>query len=540
MAINNHEFYMQTAYNLSKQSHCVSKQVGAVLVSDGRIISMGYNGSHPGNINCNDNFNSDNFNFDEHHKWSVIYEVHAEMNCLSFAAKNGIRVNGCDLYVTLSPCQDCLKNLIQAGIKRIFYLVQYHRNAIPIELQKYMDDNNIEVCKFIPQHMFLNEHDTIVEYERHAHVFSEHIKNSLKYHTSFIPDKDLNLRREYVQRYIHLKHSIKDVPRCPYTNEPQHFYDTQYIGISSRALLIHRRLNSVKYAKWISLEFLKDVDFDTIESLMKISGAKNIFHIFRQLFPFDYLDHEKMICALVDNNYHHMLAKTKVLEITNGKTLLKFISWLIWTRLHNTDPDFYIRRGWTKEESDAMKLEFYRSGMEAINIKRANDPEYDTQFRDSRLIGLKSNKNKSKLQNNIVSQLRNSGLVIEEDVRVRLDSTMFPNKRFLIDFKHKNCLVEVNGSYWHHDVLTHYTSLNDYVREIIKAREIILKTGCSYFIIWEHDIKNGYSIDDMRNKLISIDDITSTFYSTRVFDEMLFDEPNLEKLIINKIKSNEQ
>jgi len=44
----------------------------------------------------------------------------------------------------------------------------------------------------------------------------------------------------------------------------------------------------------------------------------------------------------------------------------------------------------------------------------------------------------------------------------------------------------------------------------------------------------------MRNKLISIDDITSTFYSTRVFDEMLFDEPNLEKLIINKIKSNEQ
>lgn len=198
---------MQTAYHLSKKSHCVSKQVGAVLVKDGRIISMGYNGSHPGHINCCDVFDRENIDFEKHHVWSRIFEVHAEMNCLAFAAKNGINVNGCTLYVTLSPCQDCLKNMFQAGIKRIVFLVQYHRNSLPNEMMDYMSSNGIEMQQLMPEKMFLSKTECISQYKKGQSIslFRTLVTDSIKYHTSDIPDKELNLKDELNQRYKHLK-----------------------------------------------------------------------------------------------------------------------------------------------------------------------------------------------------------------------------------------------------------------------------------------------------------------------------------------------
>jgi dCMP deaminase len=200
------EFFMQTAFNLSKKSHCVSKKVGVVLAKDGRIISMGYNGSHPGNINCDDVFNRDDMDFEKHHEWSRVFEVHAEMNCLAFAAKNGIKVDGCTLYVTLSPCQDCLKNLMQAGIKRIVFLV--HRNTLPEELMTYMTSNDIILEQLVPQKMFLTKENCAIFHRANFDSMTELIEDSIRYHTAFIPDKDLDLKHELNQRFQYI---LKDL-----------------------------------------------------------------------------------------------------------------------------------------------------------------------------------------------------------------------------------------------------------------------------------------------------------------------------------------
>lgn len=327
------EFYMQTAYNLSKKSHCVSKQVGAVLVKDGRIISMGYNGSHSGNVNCNQVFEKDNFDLEEHHNWSRIYEVHAEMNCLSFAAKNGIDTNNCSLFVTLSPCQDCLKTLIQAGIKRIVYLVQYHRNLIPQDLLSYLKDNDIHLELLIPKKMFLSREECVRFSKYKKTGLYEKVVDSVRYYTSYIPDKDIVKKRELEQRLIHIKYNIRDVPRCKYTNEIQHFDKYGYIGVSKTAKDMMSRLANVKKAKWISLDFLcGDLNFEEIAFLMKDSGTKNFFFTFRQIFSENVFSNEFIENRLVEIGYEKTTANLKANSIKSGRSLVEFISWLNWSR----------------------------------------------------------------------------------------------------------------------------------------------------------------------------------------------------------------
>lgn len=142
-----HTFFMNTAIELSKQSNCVSKQVGAVIVKNDRIISMGYNGTPKGFKNCDEVFDKNNFERHEHHTWSNIYEIHAEMNAILFSAKNGIEINGCSMYVTLKPCDQCLKNLIHSGISKIIYLDEYDMSCENNELYNFIADR-IEIEKF--------------------------------------------------------------------------------------------------------------------------------------------------------------------------------------------------------------------------------------------------------------------------------------------------------------------------------------------------------------------------------------------------------
>jgi len=120
-----HDVFMKTAFLFAEKSKCVSHHVGAVIVKDERIISVGYNGSPPGLPNCCEVFDKDNFDRAEHSPWSRDNEIHAEMNSLMYATKTNIETEGADIYVTISPCNDCLKNLTASGIKNVYYLYPY-------------------------------------------------------------------------------------------------------------------------------------------------------------------------------------------------------------------------------------------------------------------------------------------------------------------------------------------------------------------------------------------------------------------------------
>jgi len=151
-------FFMKTAFLLAEHSHCVSHHVGAVIVKDNRIISMGYNGTPPGVINCDSVFDKNNFNREDHSLWSNQKEIHAEMNALSFAVKWGISVDECDVYVTMTPCNHCLKNMVMSGIKRIFYYYKYDRANLDSDMTQHIEIiqlANPELDKFIIENNLL-------------------------------------------------------------------------------------------------------------------------------------------------------------------------------------------------------------------------------------------------------------------------------------------------------------------------------------------------------------------------------------------------
>lgn len=106
--------YIRMARIWAENSRCKRRQVGALLVKDRMIISDGYNGTPSGFENeCEEN------------GVTKPYVLHAEANAISKVAKSGNSSEGATLYVTASPCLECSKLIIQAGIKRVVYSDEY-------------------------------------------------------------------------------------------------------------------------------------------------------------------------------------------------------------------------------------------------------------------------------------------------------------------------------------------------------------------------------------------------------------------------------
>lgn len=117
------DIFMELAANLAKRSHCIKQHVGAVLVKDTRIISIGYNGPPAGTHNCDEEFGDKGCARDS--KDSCSLAIHAEQNAILYAVKNKTNVNGSVLYVTLSPCLPCARIIYSIGIKEVIYLKSY-------------------------------------------------------------------------------------------------------------------------------------------------------------------------------------------------------------------------------------------------------------------------------------------------------------------------------------------------------------------------------------------------------------------------------
>jgi dCMP deaminase len=111
--------YLRMAKSWAKLSHCQRKQVGALIVRDDMIISDGYNGTPSGFDNCCEN------DLGETH-W---YVLHAEANAILKVAKSTNNAKGATLYLTLSPCKDCSKLILQAGIIRVVFIQLYKDDA---------------------------------------------------------------------------------------------------------------------------------------------------------------------------------------------------------------------------------------------------------------------------------------------------------------------------------------------------------------------------------------------------------------------------
>ncbi|MGP1362142.1 MAG: deoxycytidylate deaminase [Bacteroides sp.] len=115
--------YLRMAQIWASNSYCKRLQVGALIVKDRMIISDGYNGTPSSFPNVCENENNETFP----------YVLHAEANAITKVAKSNNSSDGATLYVTASPCMECAKLIIQAGIRRVVYSTEY-RNMEGIEL----------------------------------------------------------------------------------------------------------------------------------------------------------------------------------------------------------------------------------------------------------------------------------------------------------------------------------------------------------------------------------------------------------------------
>lgn len=117
--------YLRMAREWAKLSYCKRKKVGALIVKDRMIISDGYNGTPSGFENCCEDEDGNTF-------W---YVLHAEANAILKLARSTQSAHGSALYLTMSPCKECSKLVLQAGIKKIVYI------------DLYKDDEGIEFLK---------------------------------------------------------------------------------------------------------------------------------------------------------------------------------------------------------------------------------------------------------------------------------------------------------------------------------------------------------------------------------------------------------
>ncbi len=107
--------YLRMARIWSENSYCIRRKVGALIVKDQMIISDGYNGTPSGFPNICENPSGSTFP----------YVLHAEANAITKVARSNNSSEGATLYVTASPCIECAKLIIQAGIKRVVYSEMY-------------------------------------------------------------------------------------------------------------------------------------------------------------------------------------------------------------------------------------------------------------------------------------------------------------------------------------------------------------------------------------------------------------------------------
>ena len=145
--IERDRYYLRLAEAVETSADCLGTHVGAVLVLENRVISTGYNGTPSSFPNCEDggcircldswylkNDRADEVTDPAHVSGAALDRcicVHAEPNAFITAARFGIRIQGATLYTTQSPCFSCLKEAVQADIKRIVYKTWYPAKYIP-------------------------------------------------------------------------------------------------------------------------------------------------------------------------------------------------------------------------------------------------------------------------------------------------------------------------------------------------------------------------------------------------------------------------
>lgn len=115
-------YFMKIAETVATRSTCLRRNIGAIIVKDTHILVCGYNGPPTGIPHCKTCARE---NIPSGERVELCLAAHAEQNCINFSARYGIAINGATLYSTNKPCSQCAKSIINSGIVKVVYHLDY-------------------------------------------------------------------------------------------------------------------------------------------------------------------------------------------------------------------------------------------------------------------------------------------------------------------------------------------------------------------------------------------------------------------------------
>lgn len=142
------EYFMMLAKLAATRSTCLAFPVGAVIVKNKQVLATGYNGPPSGSPHCTtQGFCYPELSSCDASKILPSRAAHAEANAIAQAAKHGIPTDGATIYVTLEPCLYCLKLIISAGIKEIFYETTFNSGEKALVRDSFIDEGLVTLTK---------------------------------------------------------------------------------------------------------------------------------------------------------------------------------------------------------------------------------------------------------------------------------------------------------------------------------------------------------------------------------------------------------
>lgn len=143
------QYFLNITRQVAERSTCTRAKVGAVIVRERSMLASGYNGAPSGLPHCTEvgclvyQSQTPGGEFEE----NCYRTIHAEINAIAQAAKNGVSIRDADIYVTHTPCIHCLKVLINTGIKRVFYDREYKLQTV----RELLSGSDVQLHKIVPE-----------------------------------------------------------------------------------------------------------------------------------------------------------------------------------------------------------------------------------------------------------------------------------------------------------------------------------------------------------------------------------------------------
>lgn len=257
------DYFMNLAILTSRRSKDPSTQVGACIIDPvtNKILSLGYNGFPRG---CDDK----EFPWGKHEKKyednKYPYVVHAELNAILNATTS---LQGSDLYVTHEPCEECMKAIVQAGIKKIFYIYEYKNNSIVRErILKATNIKMIQLDKFrfymdkVDDREYIRYNDMVFVKSEYSNIFivltSRDARDVIGKISSIIFHSELNINDKINIKY---QSKARDFSIIKIRDTVIKIYNTNYIHIdliTTRGCVVN---NVYVYGHHASDEELKEV-----------------------------------------------------------------------------------------------------------------------------------------------------------------------------------------------------------------------------------------------------------------------------------------